>query len=372
MLLNAHHTTLPTLYVTAKTHKFTAELDLSNLDLNLLKVRPIVSCCNSPSENLAWMATQVINQVLKFIPSHLSDIYDHLEHLRSMSTEKLAGSSFYTADVVSLYTNIEVTKAIQNVIDLVIEHKDNINMYNLTPTQLHEMLDVVFQNAFFTYNKHVYQQKVGIFMGCKPSPTIAVVRVYTFERASIYTDITFISVNYYKIYIDDAGNTGKSKTEADKRMKSIADQDEDGLLKWEMDYPSDREKYTAFLRSEIRISDTGVVESRLYQKEYSKNITLHDKSHHPSETKIATIRSNYKDAKYFLSNNENMQHSYDILDKLYVNNGYKNPRKFLQENKKKSKRGKKGKSNFFNKSILKLPFLSDSVSNKIRQFVKKT
>ena len=116
------------------------------------------------------------------------------------------------------------------------------------------------------------------------------VRVYTFERASIYMDVTFISVNYYKIYNDDAGNTGKSKNEADERMKSIADQDEDGLLRWEMDYPSEREKYTAFLRSEIRISDSGLVESRLYQKEYSKNITLHKKSHHPSQTKIATIR----------------------------------------------------------------------------------
>ena len=78
------------------------------------------------------------------------------------------------------------------------------------------MLDVIFKHAFFTYNKHVYQQTIGIFMGCKPSPTIAVVRVYTFERASIYMDVTFISVNYYKIYIDDAGNTGKSKMKPTK------------------------------------------------------------------------------------------------------------------------------------------------------------
>ena len=68
---------------------------------------------------------------------------------------------------------------------------------------------------------------------------------------------------------------------------------------------------------------------------------------------------------------EQKQHSYEILDKLYINNGYKNPREFLKT-KKKKKRQKNAKNTMFqNKSILKLPFLSDSVSNKIRQYVKR-
>ena len=209
-------------------------------------------------------------------------------------------------------------------------------------------------------------------MGCKPSPIIAVVRVYTFERASIYMDPHFITVNYYKIYIDDSSSTSQNSEGANARMQMIADQDEDELLKWEVDYPPERDVYTPYLRSEIRISQEGVVDSRLYQKEYSKNITLHYKSHHPTETKISSVKSSYKDADYFSSDSENQQHSYDILDKLYINNGYKNPREFLKQSEKKKKRHKKDKHSMFrNKSILKLPFLSDSVSNKIRQFIKR-
>ena len=86
-------------------------------------------------------------------------------------------------------------KGIQNVIDLVIEHQDEINMYGISVTQLQIILETVFQNSYFTYNHHVYQQILGLFMGCKPSPTIAVVRVYYFEKRSIYMDITFIT-NY--------------------------------------------------------------------------------------------------------------------------------------------------------------------------------
>ena len=151
-------------------------------------------------------------------------------------------------------------------------------------------------------------------------------------------------------------------------MTSISNQDEDGLLKWELDFPSSREEYTAFLRSKINISEDGTVNSMLYQKEFSKNITLHQRSHHPTATKIASIRNNYNDADFFSSNNVNKQTSYDILDKLYINNGYMNPRKSLKKKKKK-------KTSQINsdrrKSVLKLPFLSDSVSNKVKEFIKQ-
>ena len=184
-----------------------------------------------------------------------------------MDPQTLIGNKFYTADVVSLYTNIKVDKAIQNVIDMFVEHRDEINMYGLNPTQLHEMLETVFHHSYFSYNKHVYLQILGLFMGCIPSPILAVCRVHMFECASIYTDINFITNYFYKIYIDDAGSTAHLMEEAQLRMDKIAEQDEDKLLKWELDFPSSPDKkYTAFLRSEVRIAEDGTVQSRLYQK----------------------------------------------------------------------------------------------------------
>ena len=76
----------------------------------------------------------------------------------------LADKQFYTADFVSLYTNINVEKGIQNVIDLVIEHQDGISV-----TQLQIILETVFQNCFSELLlHHVYQHILGLFMGCKP------------------------------------------------------------------------------------------------------------------------------------------------------------------------------------------------------------
>lgn len=94
--------------------------------------------------------------------------------------------------------------------------------------------------------------------------------MYYFEQRSLYIDVTFITNYFYKRYIDDAGNTDHSKAEAELRMQSIAAQDEDNLLQWEVDFPISSDKFTPFLNSEVRINEDGSVESRLYRKPHSK------------------------------------------------------------------------------------------------------
>ena len=112
----AHNTQLPTLYVLIKTHKFNAGdiTDDTNL-ANICKVRPIVSCCGSPTEKLAWLCTKALSPLLQFVPSHLRDIHCHLERLTQLSPQDLQGKSFCSADVTSLYTNINIQGCIEAV-----------------------------------------------------------------------------------------------------------------------------------------------------------------------------------------------------------------------------------------------------------------
>ena len=62
-------------------------------------------------------------------------------------------------------------------------------------------------------------------------------------------DVNFITVNYYKIYIDDASSTSQSKNGANQRMEMINEEDEDHLLKLEVNYPAGPGIYTPYLRS---------------------------------------------------------------------------------------------------------------------------
>ena len=76
----SRHTNLPTLYVLIKTHKFSIEdvIIPDNIQTKC-KVRPIVSCCSSRTEKLAWLCTEILSPLLNRVPSHLNNIYAHLD-----------------------------------------------------------------------------------------------------------------------------------------------------------------------------------------------------------------------------------------------------------------------------------------------------
>ena len=198
------NTQLPTMYVFVKTHKFDVNEIFSLSDIvDKCKVRPIICCCSSPTEKLAWLCTYILTPLLDVVPCHLKSIYDHLERLSQLTPQQIAGRKFCSGDISSLYTNINIQSCIDDVISLASEYQQSLCLYGLKLSDIQEMLEVILGDSFFTYNRRVFRQLIGLFKGCKLSPICAIVRVYAFERRSIYTDINYISIPYGK-YIDDA------------------------------------------------------------------------------------------------------------------------------------------------------------------------
>ena len=109
------------------------------------------------------------------------------------------------------------------------------------------MLELVFGNAYFCFDNRLYLQLIGLFMGCKPSPLGAIIRVYMFERNSIYIDIHYLPLLFYKRYVDDGATLARSEEHATNFFNSIAQQDPDGRLEWEVDFPDSEESFTPFL-----------------------------------------------------------------------------------------------------------------------------
>ena len=72
-----------------KTHKFPPDHDLATLDLELVKVRPIISCSGSPGEKLAWLVAQILNPILNHVPHHLKNTHEHLNILCSLPPEEI-------------------------------------------------------------------------------------------------------------------------------------------------------------------------------------------------------------------------------------------------------------------------------------------
>ena len=191
------------MYVLLKTHKFAVHEIQSSADIvDKCKVRPIVSCCSSPTKKLAWLCTYILTPLLDVIPCHLKNLHDHLNRLSLLTPQELAHWKICSGDISFLYTNVNIVECINDIIALASEHKSSLCFYGLELSDIQEMLEIILGDSFFTYNHRVFKQLIGLFMGCKPSPICAIVRVYTFERRSIYTDIAYISAPYGK-YIDE-------------------------------------------------------------------------------------------------------------------------------------------------------------------------
>ena len=324
-----------------------------------------------PTEKLAWLVTDILSPLLDHIPSHLNGLYKHLTDLQNMPKEELAGKKFYTADVSALYTNTSATRCIDNVIEFAKEHADSLDFLGISLTDVYIILDHILRNSFFTFDGNLYQQLDGLFMGLRPSPVLAVVRMYYLERNSIYVDMVISPPPFYKRYIDDAAGTAKDKKTALLILKTIADQDEDSRIKWELDFPKESTDYVPFLNSEINIRPDGTVSSRLYRKPTKKWITLHNQSHQPQSVKDNTIRNSYREARLISSGPDELQHSLGIVDNLYKRNGFQNPRK--HDKMKTSPSTLSSKKTKLNQEYvnLTLDFISDNVSNKIKNEVKR-
>ena len=155
------NTQLPAMHILLKTHKFNVSQISNSLDINqVCKIRPIVSCVSSPTEKLAWLCTHILTPLLEFIPCHLNNIFQHLEHLSQLTPEQLAGKQFCSGDISSLYTNINIQSCITDIIAFMDEHKSHINLYGLKLIDIEEMLELVLGDAYFTYNSRVFLQLV--------------------------------------------------------------------------------------------------------------------------------------------------------------------------------------------------------------------
>ncbi|KAL5268496.1 hypothetical protein ACHWQZ_G002390 [Mnemiopsis leidyi] len=204
---------------------------------------------------------------------------EYLEDLKKLTPEQLKGWKFCTADVTSLYTNIDIQGCVHDVMELAAEHQQSLRLNGLELIDIHEMLEYVFDNAYFTFNN--------------------------------------------RRYVDDAGTLATSRHHALQIFSSIADQDVDGRLAWKIDYPdSEHNTVLPFLGTEIRVDEEGHLHHRFYRKEQKKQITLHYRSYHPFRTKVEVVKNFYRTAERS-STPDYVEESMQIVDHLLRCNGCK-------------------------------------------------
>ena len=302
---------------------------------------------------------------MNLVPTHLQNTQHFLSQLHNVPSNQLQGLTFNTADVEALYTNIMVDTAIEDIIEFASEHRQHLKLCGLTLTDVHELLEVSLLNSYFVYNRQIYHQLQGLFMGSRPAPIAATIRMWKLERLSVYTDLRIKPVFYGRFY-DDLNTGSTTARKARILCNAIEAQDTDHLIKLKVDYPESRDSYTPFLNTEVKIERDGTVNTRLYRKPQKKLITLHAESHHSTSVKLHTIATMYKTADEVSSSEVNKLHSKLMVDELLINNGYS--QRVLENTRKKAKTKKTRKRpKPETAATLSIPHLTDQCTAQIRR-----
>ena len=192
-LKQANETPFARFYLTLKAHKLKP-----GQNVNHLKSRPIVSCPGSLLHPLGIWTDHYLQQVARIQPSYFKDSFTLREIVSNITIPPNA--LLFTADAVSMYTNIPTATAIPTISRLLRQHKQQRdNNYPLDAVK--DALNLIMRNNIFTFGDCTFKQLNGTAMGTPPAPPYAT--LYYAAHEDRFVNRWSAHLIFYKRFIDD-------------------------------------------------------------------------------------------------------------------------------------------------------------------------
>ena len=141
----ASNTDLPRFYHLIKTHKTGPDI----------KIRPIVSNINGPTQRISWLLSNALKPMLENISAHLENSLELIKCIQAgdLTTNKALPYPC-SLDVVSLYTSIPIQEAITNAADRIQNPTLHLSKQDIT-----NLLTVTLNNMYFSFKGQAFRQK---------------------------------------------------------------------------------------------------------------------------------------------------------------------------------------------------------------------
>ena len=143
---------------------------LKKIHKNPPGIQPIVSYCQSPTENISQFVDFWLQPYIKTLPSFLRNSSQFIAEIEQLTISP--HSLLVTIDVISLYTNTPHKEGIKSCHDEFIKFESTNPQQPPaeTPTNL---LEIVLKATVFEFNGKCYKQLLGTAMGSKTAPSYA-------------------------------------------------------------------------------------------------------------------------------------------------------------------------------------------------------
>ena len=238
---------------------------------NPAKMRPIVCCAGTRMNHVSkWLDFQ-LQRLKPFVPSYLKDSHDLLSKLRNIGGLPPTARLF-TADAVSMYTNIDTDHAI-NVIGTWMDSLDLPTGFPLRA--VNDAMRLVMRNNIFEWGNTYFRQLLGTAMGTSAACMWATIYYGVHESTTLipkYGD----NLPIFLRFIDDIFGVWTGNAADWESFKR--DVNDFGILTWEIDPLSTS---VDFLDLTISITQDGRLSTKTYQKEMNLYQYIPPNSAHP-------------------------------------------------------------------------------------------
>ena len=133
-------------------------------------IRPIVSSCESPTENISQFLDFWLKPLMIALPSYLKDTSQFINEIKDLHVEP--NTLLVTIDVKSLYTSIPHSDGIKACLEALHSSIDRFPD-RPNPSVLACLLEIVLKNNIIEFDGKVYKQLQGTAMGTKLAPAYA-------------------------------------------------------------------------------------------------------------------------------------------------------------------------------------------------------
>jgi hypothetical protein len=266
---------IPTIYLLLKVHKPGG-----------LRGRPIVPSTRWLTTSASVVVDHLLQDIFRKanIPWIVKDTKSLIVDLEAIVLPG-CDSVFVTADIASLYTNIDTEVGLRMVRDFLREQKVDQHLSSL----IMELLEFVMRNSYLQFHDTVYRQIDGAAMGTACAPVYANIVVYMLERSVIAEFTSNGTLHCYRRFLDDIWTymSRHAAAEFQSRMNELHPK-----LKFEF-VQTDHE--SAFLDLTIfkgeRFHTRHVVDLRCHQKSMNLYLYIPWHSYHPLAAKRSFIQT---------------------------------------------------------------------------------
>ena len=289
--------------------------------------RPIISGCDSPTDNLSKFITKILTPIAQVQPSYLKDTKHLLQILNSLPPLP-CDSILVTADVTSLYTNIPHDEGIHSILHHLDKHRDITP--NFTPRNriVHTFLHFILKYNYFDFLDKHYLQTQGTAMGTKMAPPYA-----NLFMASIESSLTASFTNHillWKRFIDDIFFIWHGNLDSLSKFISFANTFHP-TIKFTFEQSSTT---VNFLDLHIYKNKHNTLDTTIYRKPTDKHLLLHFTSNHPLHIKRNIIYNQALRYKRNISNPLQLQKELITLQHILTARGY--PHRLIKQQIKKA------------------------------------